>query len=93
MALFSRSFIRKRAIAAATTIVVSLASLALGHGPSPAHRHSLTNAQSASGWWQVSGEAASLRTTGLAAGLARPCSWHVNAGEAKMTPVWLAPLG
>jgi hypothetical protein len=31
MALFSRSFIRRRAISAATTILVSLASLALGH--------------------------------------------------------------
>ena len=48
MALFSRSFIRKRAIAAATTLAVSVASLALGHAP-PAHRlHPLATVQQVS---------------------------------------------
>jgi hypothetical protein len=37
MALFSRSFIRKRLVAAATTLAVSVASLAFGHQPT-AHR-------------------------------------------------------
>jgi len=50
MALFSRSFIRKRAIAAATTLAVSVASLALGHAP-PAHRlHPLATVQQVSAW-------------------------------------------
>src|SRR5260370_39226657 len=56
MTLFSRSFIRKRAIAAATTLAVSVASLALGHAP-PAHRlHPLATVQ------QVSARQASPET-------------------------------
>jgi hypothetical protein len=38
MILFSRSFIRKRAISLATTGLVGATSLALAHGPAPAHR-------------------------------------------------------
>jgi hypothetical protein len=38
MTLFSRSFIRKRAISFATTASVAATSLVLAHGPSSAHR-------------------------------------------------------
>jgi hypothetical protein len=38
MALFSRSFLRKRAISAATTLAVSAASLVLGQAPPATHR-------------------------------------------------------
>jgi hypothetical protein len=38
MILFSRSFIRKRAISLATTGLVGVASLTSAHGPVPAHR-------------------------------------------------------
>jgi hypothetical protein len=72
---------------------LSLASLALGHAPNAAHQRALTTAQQTSGWQQVSSQAAPPRTTGLGAGLARPCNWHVNASEARVTPVRLAPLG
>jgi hypothetical protein len=49
MALFSRSFLRKRAISAATTLAVSAASLVLGQAPPATHRlHPAMTAQRAS---------------------------------------------
>ncbi len=38
MILFSRSFVRKRAISLATTALIAATSLALAHGPVPTHR-------------------------------------------------------
>src|SRR5258707_12687346 len=77
MALFSRSFIRKRAIAAATTLAVSVASLALGHAP-PAHRlHPLATVQQVSAW-QASPETPPALQAGSAA---------ASKAEWKPTPI------
>jgi hypothetical protein len=81
MALFSRSFIRKRAIAAATTLVVSVASLALGQAP-PAHRlRPLATAQ------QVSARQASPETPPALQKAAKAESNAGSKAEWKPTPI------
>jgi hypothetical protein len=45
MALFSRSFIRKRLISAATALAVTAVSLAFGHQPAARRLHPLMTAQ------------------------------------------------
>jgi len=81
MALFSRSFIRKRAIAAATTLAVSVASLALGHAP-PAHRlHPLATVQ------QVSARQASPETPPALQTAAEARSAAGSKAEWKPTPI------
>jgi hypothetical protein len=94
MAIFSRSFIRKRAIAAATTLLVSVVSLSLSQAPNTVHRHSPpVAAQPASGWQQVSNEASALQANGHGAGPAQPCKWRVRAVQTTVTSAPLPPLG
>jgi hypothetical protein len=58
MVLFSRSFIRKRAIALAATASVAMASLVLVHAPSSAHRiRATTPIQYVADWQNSSDEA------------------------------------
>jgi hypothetical protein len=94
MAIFSRSFIRKRAIAAATTLLVSVVSLSLSQAPNTVHRHSpLAAAQPASGWQQVSNEASSQQAVGRGGEPAQPCKWHVRTVQTTVTSAPLPPLG
>jgi uncharacterized protein (DUF305 family) len=58
MNLLSRSFIRKRAIALATTASVAAASLAMAHGPSSAHRIGATTPIQYVADWQSSSDEA-----------------------------------
>lgn len=65
MALFSRSFIRKRIISAATTFVLTAASLALGQNPPAVHRvHPATMARPATAP-QMPAEMPVLHASGL----------------------------
>jgi hypothetical protein len=58
MFLFSRSFMRKRAIALVTTASVAAASLVVAHGPSSAHRiRATTPIQYVADWQHSSDEA------------------------------------
>ena len=83
MALFSRPFLRRRAISAATTLAVTAASLAFGHQPAALHRvHPPITVQ------QVSAQPASAETPLLHAsriGPARPCDLRVHTFEATET--------
>jgi len=85
MALFSRPFLRRRAISAATTLAVTAASLAFGHQPAALHRvHPPITVQ------QVSAQPASAETPLLHASRigpepARPCDLRVHTFEATET--------
>ena len=86
MALFSRSFIRKRAIAAATTLAVSVASLALGHAP-PAHRlHPLATVQQVSARQASPETPPALQTSALQTS-AKARSEDGSKAEWKPTPI------
>jgi hypothetical protein len=80
MALFSRSFLRRRAISGATTLALTVLSLALGHQPAALHRvHPPITVQ------QVSAQPAAAETLLLHAsriGPARPCDLRVHTFEA-----------
>jgi hypothetical protein len=91
MALLSRSFIRKRAISAATAFLVSMASLALGQHPVTISRAPLVAAaQRNFGWRQASAEALSPRAEGTPAQL---CNWRLQAVKTTVRSAPLPPLG
>jgi hypothetical protein len=97
MALFSRSFIRKRIISAATTFVLTAASLALGQNPPAVHRvHPATMARPATAP-QMPAEMPVLHASGLTNrtewGRARTCDWRVHTFDATETSPPLPPSG
>jgi len=94
MPIFSRSFIRNRAIAAATTLLVSVVSLSLSREPNTVHQHSpLAAALPASAWQQVSNEASPLQAVGHKGEAAQPCKWRVRAVQTTVKSAPLPPLG
>jgi hypothetical protein len=82
MALFSRPFLRRRAISAATTLAVTAASLAFGHQPATHRVHRALSVQ------QVAVRPASTEAQPLGAsriGPAQRCDLRVHTFEATET--------
>jgi len=83
MALFSRPFLRRRAISAATMLVVTVASLAFGHQPAGLHRvHPALSVQQVA-VRPASAEVQPPRTTRI--GPAQRCDLRVHTFEATET--------
>jgi hypothetical protein len=85
MALFSRSFLRKRAISVATTLVVTVVSLAFGHQPAATHRvHPAAAVQQVS-VWPAPAETPLLHASQVRPETARPCDLRVHLFKATDT--------
>ena len=85
MALLSRSFIRKRAIAATTACLVSMASLALGPQPATVSRTPLVAlVQKNPDWRRASAETQTW---------AQLCNWRLHLVKATVKSSPLPPLG
>jgi len=83
MALFSRPFLRRRAISAATTLGVTAASLAFGHQPAELHRvHPALSVQQVA-VRPASTEAQPVRASRI--GPAQRCDLRVHTFEATET--------
>jgi hypothetical protein len=88
MALLSRSFIRKRAIAATTACLVSMASLALGPQPATVSRTPLVAlVQKNPDWRRASAETPGPQTW------AQLCNWRLHLVKATVKSAPLPPLG
>jgi hypothetical protein len=91
MAMLSRSFIRKRAISAATALLVSVASLALGRQPpTVSHRPLVATVQNNAGWRQASVETPGAKAERTPMQL---CNWRLHAVKAAVKSAPLPPLG
>ena len=91
MALFSRSFIRKRAIAAATAFLVSMASLALGPQPaSMSHSPLLATVQKNPAWGRALAETQRTQAERTPIQL---CNWRMHAVKDTVKSAPLPPLG
>jgi hypothetical protein len=94
MALLSRSFIRKRAISAATAFLVSAASLALGPQPATVPRTPvLARAQHGAGWRQASAVTSPSQGMQAVGTPAQLCNWRLQAVKATVRSAPLPPLG
>jgi len=83
MALFSRPFLRRRAISAATTLGVTAASLAFGHQPAELHRvHPALSVQQVAAR-PASAEAQPVRASRI--GPAQRCDLRAHTFEATET--------